>query len=81
MEQQEKVEQVLSATEALAPPSQRMVVLRRLAGPLLSVGMLCLALWALHLLAKEVNYHQVRTYVQSISRVRLLLAALLTMAA
>ncbi|MBB6189064.1 bifunctional lysylphosphatidylglycerol flippase/synthetase MprF [Rhodanobacter sp. MP7CTX1] len=78
MEQQEKVEQVLSATEALAPPSQRMVVLRRLAGPLLSVGMLCLALWALHLLAKEVNYHQVRTYVQSISRARLLLAALLT---
>nr|WP_184419128.1 bifunctional lysylphosphatidylglycerol flippase/synthetase MprF [Rhodanobacter sp. MP7CTX1] len=55
-----------------------MVVLRRLAGPLLSVGMLCLALWALHLLAKEVNYHQVRTYVQSISRARLLLAALLT---
>ena len=78
MEQQENVEQVLSATEALAPPSQRMVVLRRLAGPLLSVGMLCLALWALHLLAKEVNYHQVRTYVQSISRARLLLAALLT---
>jgi phosphatidylglycerol lysyltransferase len=78
VEQQEKVEQVLSATEALAPPSQRMVVLRRLAGPLLSVGMLCLALWALHLLSKEVNYHQVRTYVQSISRARLLLAALLT---
>ena len=78
MEQQEKVEQVLSATETLAPPNQRMVVLRRLAGPLLSVGMLCLALWALHLLAKEVNYHQVRTYIQSISRVRLLLAALLT---
>jgi len=78
VEQQENVEQVLSATEALAPPSQRMVVLRRLAGPLLSVGMLCLALWALHLLAKEVNYHQVRTYVQSISRARLLLAALLT---
>ena len=78
MEQQENVEQVLSATEALAPPSQRMVVLRRLAGPLLSVGMLCLALWALHLLAKEVNYHQVRAYVQSISRARLLLAALLT---
>jgi len=78
VEQQENVEQVLSATEALAPPSQRMVVLRRLAGPLLSVGMLCLALWALHLLAKEVNYHQVRAYVQSISRARLLLAALLT---
>ena len=78
MEQQENVEQVLSATQALAPPSQRMVVLRRLAGPLLSVGMLCLALWALHLLAKQVNYHQVRTYIQSISRARLLLAALLT---
>jgi len=78
VEQQENVEQVLSATQALAPPSQRMVVLRRLAGPLLSVGMLCLALWALHLLAKQVNYHQVRTYIQSISRARLLLAALLT---
>jgi len=78
--EQEKVEQVLSAEEeALAPPSQRRVLLRRLAGPLLSVGMLCLALWALHLLARQVNYHQVRTYVQSISRARLLLAALFTL--
>jgi phosphatidylglycerol lysyltransferase len=77
--EQEKVEQVQSAEEALAPPSQRMVLLRRLAGPLLSVAMLCLALWALHLLAREVNYHQVRHYVQSISRARLLLAALFTL--
>jgi len=77
--EQEKVEQVQSAEEALAPPSQRMVLLRRLAGPLLSAGMLCLALWALHLLAREVNYHQVRHYVQSISRARLLLAALFTL--
>ncbi|WP_254427330.1 bifunctional lysylphosphatidylglycerol flippase/synthetase MprF [Rhodanobacter sp. C01] len=77
--EQEKVEQVPSAEEILAPPSQRTVLLRRLAGPLLSVGMLCLALWALHLLAREVNYHQVRTYVQSISRLRLLLAALFTL--
>ncbi|HEV2682433.1 MAG TPA: lysylphosphatidylglycerol synthase domain-containing protein, partial [Rhodanobacter sp.] len=78
--EQEKVEQVLSAEEeALAPPSQRRVLLRRLAGPLLSVGMLCLALWALHLLARQVNYHQVRTYVQSISHARLLLAALFTL--
>ncbi|MDE3072440.1 MAG: bifunctional lysylphosphatidylglycerol flippase/synthetase MprF [Pseudomonadota bacterium] len=55
-----------------------MVVVRRLAGPLLSLGMLCLALWALHLLAREVDYHQVRRYVQSLSHGRLLLAALFT---
>lgn len=76
--EQKEVELVLSVEQALAPPSQRMVLLRRLAGPLLSVGMLCLALWALHLLAREVNYHQVRQYVQSVSRGRLLLAALFT---
>ncbi|GGY18342.1 hypothetical protein GCM10008098_07870 [Rhodanobacter panaciterrae] len=76
--EQEKVEQVQDVGEALTPPSQRAVLLRRLAGPLLSVAMLCLALWALHLLAREVNYHQVRRYVQSISRSRLLLAALFT---
>ncbi|MEO6799228.1 MAG: bifunctional lysylphosphatidylglycerol flippase/synthetase MprF [Rhodanobacter sp.] len=61
-------------------PSQRAIVLRRLAGPLLSVGMLCLALWALHLLAREVNYHQVRRYVQGLSHARLALAVLFTLA-
>jgi phosphatidylglycerol lysyltransferase len=70
---------VVSAEPALVPPSQRIVVLRRLAGPLLSVGMLCLALWVLHLLAREVNYHQVRKYVQSLSHARLLLAASFTL--
>jgi phosphatidylglycerol lysyltransferase len=77
--EQEKVEQVQDVGEVLTPPSQRTVLLRRLAGPLLSVAMLCLALWALHLLAREVNYHQVRQYVQSISHARLLLAALFTL--
>ncbi len=57
-----------------------MMVLRRLAGPLLSVCMLCMALWALHLLAKEVDYHQVRKYVQGISHARLALAILFTLA-
>lgn len=77
---QVEIEQVAAgADELVAAPSQRAMVLRRLAGPLLSVGMLCLALWALHLLAREVNYHQVRTYVQSISHARLLLAAFFTL--
>ncbi len=76
--EQEKVERVQDVGEVLTPPSQRTVLLRRLAGPLLSVAMLCLALWALHLLAREVNYHQVRRYVQGISHGRLLLAVLLT---
>jgi len=77
--EQEKVEQVQGVGEILTPPSQRTVLLRRLAGPVLSVAMLCLALWALHLLAREVNYHQVRQYVQSISHARLLLAVLFTL--
>ncbi len=77
--EQQKVEQTVSAGPVPALPSQRMVVWRRLAGPLLSVGMLCLALWALHLLAREVNYHQVRRYVHSLSAGRLLLAALFTL--
>ncbi|TAL84358.1 MAG: bifunctional lysylphosphatidylglycerol flippase/synthetase MprF [Rhodanobacter sp.] len=55
-----------------------MVLLRRAAGPVLSVAMLCLALWALHLLAREVDYHQVRRYVQGLSDDRLLLAMLFT---
>jgi phosphatidylglycerol lysyltransferase len=67
------------AETLLAAPSQRAMVLRRLAGPLLSIGMLCLALWALHLLAREVNYHDVRKYVQGLSHLRLLLAVLFTL--
>ena len=77
--QQEEVESALTAEQALAPPSQRAVLLRRMSGPLLAVGMLCLALWALHLLARDVNYHQVRQYVHSISHARLGLAGLFTL--
>ncbi|BFI95712.1 MAG: bifunctional lysylphosphatidylglycerol flippase/synthetase MprF [Rhodanobacter sp.] len=54
-------------------------MLRRVAGPLLSVGMLVLAMWALHLLARHVTYHEIREYVASVSRARLLLAIVLTM--
>lgn len=54
------------------------LLLRRVAGPLLSIGMLCLALWMLHRFTREVNYHQVRQYVQSLPHGRFLLAALLT---
>ncbi len=67
------------AETLVVAPSQRAMVLRRLAGPLLSIGMLCLALWALHLLAREVNYHEVRKYVQGLSRARMLLAVLFTL--
>ncbi|MEO7071638.1 MAG: bifunctional lysylphosphatidylglycerol flippase/synthetase MprF [Rhodanobacter sp.] len=62
----------------LAVHSTRNAWLRRLAGPALSLGMLCLALWALHLLSREVDYHQIRQYVQGLPRERMLLAALLT---
>jgi phosphatidylglycerol lysyltransferase len=78
--EQEKVEQVSAVDDALNPPGLWEVWLRRLGGPLLSVGMLCLALWALHLLARDVTYHQIRAYVHSVSRPRLLLAIMLTTA-
>jgi phosphatidylglycerol lysyltransferase len=55
-----------------------MVRLRRLAGPLLSVAMLCLALWALHRLASEVSYREVARYVHGIENYRIALAVLLT---
>ena len=52
--------------------------LRRLAGPLLSVAMLCLALWALHRLASEVSYREVARYVHGLENHRVALAVLLT---
>lgn len=78
--EQVQIEQGTDAGDGLEAPSQRIMALRRLAGPLLSVCMLCMALWALHLLAKEVDYHQVRKYVQGISHARLALAILFTLA-
>ncbi|MHA6204519.1 bifunctional lysylphosphatidylglycerol flippase/synthetase MprF [Dyella soli] len=55
-----------------------MARLRRLAGPLLSVAMLCLALWALHRLASEVSYREVARYVHGLENYRVALAVLLT---
>lgn len=55
-----------------------MARLRRLAGPLLSVAMLCLALWALHRLASEVSYREVARYVHGLENHRIALAVLLT---
>ncbi|WP_243050609.1 bifunctional lysylphosphatidylglycerol flippase/synthetase MprF [Dyella sp. RRB7] len=55
-----------------------MARLRRLAGPLLSVAMLCLALWALHRLASEVSYREVARYVHGLENYRIALAVLLT---
>ncbi|TAN06003.1 MAG: bifunctional lysylphosphatidylglycerol flippase/synthetase MprF [Rhodanobacteraceae bacterium] len=42
--------------------------------------MLALALWALHLLARHVTYHEIRAYVEHVSRQRLVLAIALTTA-
>ena len=64
--------------EALTRP--RWAWLRRLAGPLLSVGMLCLALWALRSLASQVSYREVARYVHGLENHRIVLAMLLTAA-
>jgi phosphatidylglycerol lysyltransferase len=63
---------------ALIAPDRPRVWLRRIAGPLISLGMLALALWALHLLARHVTYHEIRQYVEGVSRQRLVLAIALT---
>jgi phosphatidylglycerol lysyltransferase len=53
-------------------------LLRMLAGPLLSVLMLCLALWALHRLASEVSYREVSHYIHHLGAGSIGLALLLT---
>ena len=63
--------------DVLARPGL-MARLRRLAGPLLSVAMLCLALWALRRLASEVSYREVARYVHGLENYRVALAVLLT---
>lgn len=52
--------------------------LRRLAPPLLSMLLLGLALWALHRLAHEVSYHQVRGYLHQLGSGQIALAVLMT---
>ena len=68
--------QVLSQEDALNRTGS--VWLRRFAGPVLSVLMLCLALWALYRLAGEVSYHQVGEYMHHLRRGRIGQAIVLT---
>ena len=78
MEQQEKVGQLPRTEDVLNTASTRMVMVRRVAGPLLSLGMLALAMWGLRQFARHVTYLEIREYVASVSRARLLLAIVLT---
>ncbi|RUL74937.1 bifunctional lysylphosphatidylglycerol flippase/synthetase MprF [Dyella choica] len=75
MEQQGGAE-VLSQEDALSRPGPAW--LRRFIGPILSVLMLCLALWALYRLAGEVSYHQVGEYMHRLRRGRIGQAIVLT---
>jgi phosphatidylglycerol lysyltransferase len=68
--------EVLSQEDALSRPGP--VWLRRFTGPVLSVLMLCLALWALYRLAGEVSYHQVGEYMHRLRRGRIGQAIVLT---
>ncbi|HEX7816343.1 bifunctional lysylphosphatidylglycerol flippase/synthetase MprF [Dyella sp.] len=62
----------------MKPAAAMILWLRRLAGPSLSLAMLCLALWALHKLASEVSYHQVARFVHGLPDWRIALAVILT---
>ncbi|MDQ0009373.1 phosphatidylglycerol lysyltransferase [Luteibacter jiangsuensis] len=55
-------------------------LLRRAGGPVLSVVLLCLALWALHAMASEVTYRQIAGYVHALPNTDIALAVLLTAA-
>ncbi|MEZ2419049.1 bifunctional lysylphosphatidylglycerol flippase/synthetase MprF [Luteibacter sp. RCC_6_2] len=55
-------------------------LLRRAGGPVLSVVLLCLALWALHAMASEVTYRQIAGYVHALPNSDIALAVLLTAA-
>jgi len=76
VEQQEGAE--VSSEDVLSQPAPGMMWLRRLIGPTLSLGMLCLALWALYRLAGEVSYHEVGQYMHRLRRGRIGQAIVLT---
>lgn len=62
----------------LTKPALYATLLRRAGGPLLSVVLLCLALWALHAMATEVTYRQIAAYVHGLPNADIALAVLLT---
>jgi phosphatidylglycerol lysyltransferase len=64
----------------LTKPALYATLLRRAGGPLLSLLLLCLALWALHAMATEVTYRQIGAYVHGLPNADIALAILLTAA-
>src|SRR3954462_1314324 len=62
----------------LTKPALYATLLRRAGGPLLSVVLLCLALWALHAMATEVTYRQIAAYVHGLPNADIALAILFT---
>jgi phosphatidylglycerol lysyltransferase len=64
----------------LAKRALYVTLLRRAGGPVLSVVLLCLALWALHAMASEVTYRQIAGYVHALPNSDIALAVLLTAA-
>jgi phosphatidylglycerol lysyltransferase len=64
----------------LAKRALYVTLLRRAGGPVLSVVLLCLALWAVHAMASEVTYRQIAGYVHALPNSDIALAVLLTAA-
>lgn len=62
----------------LTKPALYATLLRRAGGPLLSLLLLCLALWALHAMATEVTYRQIGAYVHGLPNTDIALAIVLT---
>ncbi|WP_132145440.1 bifunctional lysylphosphatidylglycerol flippase/synthetase MprF [Luteibacter rhizovicinus] len=62
----------------LVRPAVYVTLLRRAGGPLLSVVLLCLALWALHAMASEVTYRQIARYFHGLPNSQIGIAVLLT---
>jgi phosphatidylglycerol lysyltransferase len=65
-------------TPLAGKPALYVTLFRRAGGPLLSVVLLCLALWALKAMASEVTYRQIGGYVHALPNSDIALAILLT---
>lgn len=75
---QQSTDPMAGGSVTTSAASGRSLQLRRIAKPALSVLMLCVALFGLHLLVHQVTYRDIHLYLARVPRERLLLAVALT---
>jgi len=76
--EQETRAELPTTDQPLAKRALYLTLLKHAGGPVLSVVLLCLALWALHAMASEVTYRQIGAYVHALPNSDIAIAILLT---